>query len=354
MNNDSTLKILLNSIDLGIILTGPQNKVLFFNDFLKNYLDIFSYEDKDLNELFEIFLEDRLVDSTEICGFSEAQTTGVIFEKEPLILTTKNNLTKIVSIKTIKNKRLFENNITSLVIIKDIQEEAELEKMKIDFTSQTVHILRTPLSIIRNNLDSLTRSEGFQKLTEKEKKNIDEIKYGTSELLNLVQNLITINEIENERLELNTNDSYLLQIVEAAVKELEEVKNKTGNKILIINPLYELTKIKLDTLKIVNVLKGIVMNSLKHTSNGEIKISLFKDEKYQCISIEDNGEGISETGLRFIFNKFYHSKKNALVMEQGLGIGLYFCKKIIEAHLGIIEIESKKNEGTKVIVKLPI
>ena len=116
--------------------------------------------------------------------------------------------------------------------------------------------------------------------------------------------MITINEIENERIELNTSDSYLLQIVESAVKELEEVKNKTGNKILIINPLYELTKIKLDTLKIVNVLKGIVMNSLKHTSNGEVKISLFKDEKYQCILIEDTGEGISETGLRFIFNKF--------------------------------------------------
>jgi len=353
MNNDSALKILLNSIDIGIILTGPQNKVVFLNDFLKKYLDIFSFEGMELNELFEVFLEDKIIDSNIICGFADAQTTGIIFEKEPLILTTKNNITKIVSIKTVKNKRLYENNITSMLMIKDIEEKAELDKMKIDFTSQTVHILRTPLSVIRNNLDSLSRSEGFQKLSDKEKKNLDEIKYGTTELLNLVQNLITINEIENERIELNTSDSYLFQIIEAAVKELEDVKNKTGNKIIIINPIYELPTVKLDTLKIVSVIKGIVMNSLKHTTNGEIKISLFKEEKFLGILIEDNGEGISETGLRFIFNKFYHSKKNALVMEQGLGIGLYFCKKVIEAHLGKIEISSQKNEGTKVTIRLP-
>lgn len=354
MNNDSSLKILLNSIDLGIILTGSQNKIIFVNDFLKKYLDTYSFENNDLNDLFEVFFEDKKITTDSICGFSEAQTTGVIFEKEPLILTTKKNITKIVSIKTIKNKRLYEDNISSMIIIKDIEEQAELDKMKIDFTSQTVHILRTPISIIRNNLDSFKKSEGFLKLSKNEIKKIDEINYGINELLVLIQNLITINEIENERIELNISDSHITKIIETALLELEDVKIKTGNNIILVTPLYEIPILKVDTLKILSVVKGIIMNSLKHTQNGEVKINMFKENKFICISIEDSGEGINETGLRFIFNKFYHSKKNPLVMEQGLGIGLYFCKKIIEAHLGTIEIYSKKNEGTKVIIKLPI
>jgi signal transduction histidine kinase len=354
MNNESTIKILLNSLEVGIILTGSENKVIFINDFLKKYLDNYSYENQDLKDLFEIFDEGKIIDSNLICGYSEAQTSGIIFEKEPLILVTKNNQTKIVSLKSFKNKRLFENNITSLIQIKDIEEKAELEKMKTDFSSQTVHILRTPISIIRNNLDSLSRSEGFKNLSEKEKRNLDEIKYGTQQLLELAQNLITINEIENEKIELNTTDSYLIQVIETAVKEMEEVKIKTGNKITFSTPIYEIPKLKLDTLKIVSVIKGVLMNSLNHTRNGEIIITLSKDSKNVILTIEDNGEGISETALRFIFNKFYHSKKNALVMEQGLGIGLYSSKKVIEAHLGEMFISSVKDKGTKVTIKFKI
>jgi signal transduction histidine kinase len=354
MNNDTALKILLNSLELGIVLTGPQNKVIFINEYLKKYLDIYSYENIDLNKLFEVFYEDKILETDQICGYSDAQTTGVIFEKEPLILSTNSNQTKIVNIKTIKNKRLHESNITSLIIIKDIEEKAELEKMKVDFSSQTVHILRTPLSIIRNNLDSFKKSDGYKNLNDREKKNIEEVVYGSNELLSLLQNLITVNEIENERIDLQFSVSNISKIIEQAVKELEEVKIKTGNEILIINPIYEIPEIKADVLKLVSVFKGIIMNSLKHSSNSEIQINISKDISNLIINIKDKGEGISETGLRFIFNKFYHSKKNPLVMEQGLGIGLYYCKKVIESHMGSIEISSQKGIGTEVVVKLPL
>jgi len=104
----------------------------------------------------------------------------------------------------------------------------------------------------------------------------------------------------------------------------------------------------------VSVFKGIILNSLKHSENSDILVKLSKEPNYLKIEIEDKGEGISETGLKFIYNKFYHSKKNPLVMEEGLGIGLYYCKKIIEAHLGTIDIESQKGVGTTVTVKLKI
>jgi len=354
MNTDPALKPILDSLDIGLILIGKDRQVLFINDYLKNYLDVYNTENLYLNDLFEIFIEDKKIDYNAICGHPEAYTNGVVYEREPLILATKKEKTKVVKIKSIKNEILAQKNIANLIIIEDVSSKSELEKMKIDFSSQTVHILRTPLTIIRNNLEFLSNPTNLINLNPKAQENIKSIEYATNELLALVQNLITINEIENEKIEINLSESYLTTIIEAAIKDLEEMKNKTQNSILIINPLYELPKIKVDALKIVSVFKGILTNSLRHTTNSDILINLSKDQKYVIAEIIDKGEGISETGLRFIFNKFYHSKKNPLVMEPGLGIGLYSCKKIIEAHLGEISIESQIGVGTKVRVKLRI
>lgn len=352
MSTHTDLKTILNFMDFGTILLGPENKIIFINSFLQKYLDIYSFEDLDLSNILEVFDGNNLVENNIITGSPEVAKTGLVFHKEPLILKSKSGSNKIVSIKTIKDKDLFEKGITSLIVINDIEEKTELEKMKIDFTSQAVHILRTPLSVIRNNLDFLKRSEGYKSLSEKEIKSISEIEYGTTNLLNLIQNFITINEISDEKIELQLSETNIIGVIETALKELEDVKEKTGNKTLLVTPLYNLPLIKIDSLKMVSVLKGIILNSYKHTSFGEIKIQIFKSGNQIIIEIEDNGEGISETGLKFLFSKFYHSKKDPLAMEEGLGIGLYYCKKVIEAHLGSIEVKSTKGVGTKVTINL--
>jgi signal transduction histidine kinase len=354
MNILTVLKSSLDTLDIGIILTNQEGKIIFFNDYLKKYLGIYSYEDLKINELFELFSEDSAVDPQVITGYPQARVEGLVYEKEPLVLNTNKNLTRIISLKSYKNNILFDNGISNLITIRDFEERAELEKMKVDFSSQTVHILRTPLTVIRNNLESILKSPDFLTLDAKSQKNLLEIKYGTQELLSLVQNLVTINEIENSKIELQVKETPIIGVVKTAISDLEEVKLKTNNQVIIIEPLYELPLVKIDTLKILSVIKSVVLNSLKHTLNGLIKVTLSKQNKYLSISIEDNGEGITATGLKFIFNKFYHSKKNALTMEEGLGIGLFYCKKIIEAHLGKIEVESEKDKGTKITILLPI
>lgn len=354
MNNHSELKITLDLLKIGAILTGPDNKILFLNDYLVKFTELYVYQNLTLNDLFEVFDGDKIVNPVSICGEPEIAISGIIYEKEPLLITAKNSKSKIVSIRSFKEKRLLEMGVHNLILIEDVEEKNEIERMKIDFSSQAVHILRTPLSIIRNNLDSLKKSQGYENLSESEVKNLIEIEYGAEKLLNLAQNLVTINEISNERVELNLSDSSVTSIIETAINETNPIKEKTGNNILVVTPIYDLPNVKVDTLKIVSVIKGILTNSYKHTSFGEIKVQISKDTKNIIVQIEDNGEGISDTGLRFIFTKFYHSKKDPLAMEQGLGIGLYYCKKVMDAHLGEISILSKKNQGTVVTLKFKI
>jgi signal transduction histidine kinase len=354
MNNDAVYKPLLDTLEEGVILLNLSNKIIYINPSLQKLLDIYVYSDLKIDDIFEVFIEDKKIESNVITGSPEIIINGVIFDKENLTLATKKGNNLIVSIKTIKNEELNKIGISSYLKIKDSSDKLELEKMKIDFSSQTVHILRTPITIINNNIDLIKKSEEFTVLSPRLKKHIEGIEFGSTELLQLFENLITVNEIENDKISLQLSEASINFVLERAIFELEEIKNKTGNDILILNPLYELPRIKLDVLKFITVFKGIITNSLKHTTNGKILIKLSKEQSYLNISIEDNGEGISETGLRFIFTKFYHIKKNALVMEQGLGIGLYYCKKIVEAHLGTIEIESKVGFGTTVKIKLKL
>lgn len=354
MNNDAVFKPLLDSLEEGIILLNTSNKIVYINPSLQKLLDVYVYSNLEIEDIFEIFIEDKKIDSNVISGSPEVKINGIIFDKDNLTLATKKNNNLIVSIKTFKSEELDKIGISSYIKIKDSRDKLELEKMKTDFSSQTVHILRTPITIINNSIDLIKNSPEFSSLSQKIKKEIEGIEYGSSELLKLFENLITINEIENEKISLQLSDASINYVLERAVFELEEIKNKTGNDILILNPLYELPRIKIDVLKFITVFKGIITNSLKHTTNGKILIKLSKDQNFLNVQIEDNGEGISETGLRFIFTKFYHIKKNPLVMEQGLGIGLYYCKKIIEAHLGEIEIDSKVGLGTIVKIKLKL
>ena len=354
MNNYTELKIVLDLLKIGSIIIGPDNKIIYINEYLKKFLDIYNFENLGLKDLFEVYDGENIIDPSMIIGNPEIGTSGTTFEKEPLIITTKKGKSLIVSIKTQKDTRLREKNILGIVFIEDITEKNELEMMKIDFSSQAVHVLRTPLSIIRNNLNSLKNTKGYENLTEDEVKNLLEIEYGAEKLLNLAQDLITINEISNEKIELNLSNSNIVNAINTALKDLELVKNKTGNNVLVITPIYNLPEISIDTLKVVSVFKGIIMNSFKHTSFGEIRINISKDAKFVTVEIIDNGEGISESSLRFIFTKFYHSKKDPLAMEEGLGIGLFACKKVMEAHLGDINVESKKSIGTKVTLKFRI
>ena len=81
---------------------------------------------------------------------------------------------------------------------------------------------------------------------------------------------------------------------------------------------------------------------------GQLIINLDKKDEEAILSIRDNGNGISEEDLKKIFTPFFTSKEN------GTGLGLVVCKRIIESFNGTIEIKSKINKGTEVIITLPL
>ena len=108
-----------------------------------------------------------------------------------------------------------------------------------------------------------------------------------------------------------------------------------------------------DPFLIKRVINNLIMNSIKHsTKTDKIDIHLNKTADNFSIDIIDYGEGIDEENIKKIFNKYYSiTNKGARVST---GLGLYLSNKIVKKHKGIIEVESKKNEGSIFRIILPV
>ena len=119
---------------------------------------------------------------------------------------------------------------------------------------------------------------------------------------------------------------------------------------------YELEDVNanIDKEKISQVIINLISNAIRYTNlNGEILIKLYKKSDFIKIIVKDNGIGIPEESLDYIFERFYRVDKSRCRNTGGTGVGLTICKSIVDLHKGKIEVKSKLNEGSEFIITLP-
>lgn len=113
--------------------------------------------------------------------------------------------------------------------------------------------------------------------------------------------------------------------------------------------------VDLDKFQMNRVLINLLSNSVKYCKDvPNIKLHLEMNEKLLELKIEDNGIGIPKRDQHLIFSKFYRSSNAGNHNTKGLGLGLYFVKRIIDAHYGNIKLESNAERGTTFIISLPL
>ena len=103
------------------------------------------------------------------------------------------------------------------------------------------------------------------------------------------------------------------------------------------------------------VMNNLIGNAVKYRGDkeqGDIVIRLTEDERMVLVAVEDNGQGIPENALPFIFERFYRADASRNSGKGGSGLGLAIAKKIIEEHGGTITAESELGKGTKIIFSL--
>jgi two-component system phosphate regulon sensor histidine kinase PhoR len=99
---------------------------------------------------------------------------------------------------------------------------------------------------------------------------------------------------------------------------------------------------------------NIINNAIKYSVTPKVIIHTFSEDGLYHIIVKDNGPGIEPAHQKKIFQKFYRAQNGNIHAVKGLGLGLYFTRKVVEAHSGTIRVSSIPGIGTNFIMQLPI
>ncbi|KXS49477.1 MAG: integral membrane sensor signal transduction histidine kinase [Halanaerobium sp. 4-GBenrich] len=224
-------------------------------------------------------------------------------------------------------------------------------KRQKQFVSDASHELRTPISVIKGYVDLLDRW-GKEKEDVRDEA-IDAIKKETDNMKKLMENLLLLARGDDSELKKEENLFDFNNLVEEIIKEFKVMESDIT---LIFEDDAEI-EFYGDPNLFKQLFRIFLDNAVKFTAkNGKIKIKLGRlDKENFFFSIADDGPGISQSDLPFIFDRFYQADKSrSRKSNKGSGLGLAIAKQIIDSYNGTIEIESSEKEGTKFIVKLPL
>jgi signal transduction histidine kinase len=232
---------------------------------------------------------------------------------------------------------------------KRLREEKDL--MERNFITFVSHEMRSPLVVIRQYIEALNEIAG-DRFDKDVKEIIERCRKRIQNLEEMVEHWLDISRIENGTLAQQKVSLSLATIISQSVEEMTPVCRKRGIS-LETNIPQKLPQITGDAESLVRVFTNIIGNATKYTpEGGKITVTCQNDEYYINVSIADTGKGIPPDKLELIFEPFFRcGGKNE--KHSGSGLGLTFCKKIMESHKGCIAVSSKEGEGTTFVLTFP-
>jgi PAS domain S-box-containing protein len=234
---------------------------------------------------------------------------------------------------------------------KKVIEYEELNKVKSDLLAMVSHELRTPLATIKGYCTMIL--DYFKKLTSDEKRDyLIAIDHSTDRLAKLVDNLLDTSRMEAGLMKLDRTPTSVTKLIERVASEANV---RTDKHHIIVKASKRLPRVSIDAKRIRQVMDNLIDNAIKYSPNGtEITISAQKANQEILISIADQGSGIPLEELTNIFERMYKIEQRLSSGKDGIGLGLYICQRLVEAHAGRIWAESKVGEGSIIHFTLPL
>lgn len=211
--------------------------------------------------------------------------------------------------------------------------------------SVIAHELRSPISGIINLTELLLTNTNIP--PEKVRQYLELIHKGALECNQMIQNISKFAKgtqtPEKETIEINQQLEEWKKFIKESVTNISSVTIEYKPS---VEPLY----ISMDKTMLKEIFTNLLLNAiqvLKGRTDGKIVISTQREDKWAIISFEDNGPGIPQDKLEYIFRPFYSTRKTSV------GLGLTITREIVEKHGGKIKVESAQNKGCKFIIWIP-
>lgn len=237
----------------------------------------------------------------------------------------------------------------AVTLLEDITHLREIDRLKSEFIANASHELRTPLTSVQMGVHLLLEGAAGD-LNEKQTEILSSCREDCERLDKLMRDLLDLSKIEagESQPELNT-----VKTREFIINVTEDLRSRVESKGLAFNVLVSvgLPDVFIDGSQIERVLANLVVNAIRYTKQGEIRIAAEPRGSYVAISVSDTGTGIPQEYLPHIFDKFVQVPGTA---TGGAGLGLAISRLVVEAHGGQISVQSEVGQGSTFTFTLPV
>ena len=301
--------------------------------------------------------------------------SGIGTQKNPSFMVVKpkyfpirSDYTQVVQLIITNPNRIFLERMGLLIIatvvilifvigciiyqVRIIHHINRISQIREDFSYAMVHDMKTPLSSILTALNFLQGGKLDNKSDMKEKF-FNIAKDEADHLLTLINKILTISKLENNKLEMNCEMVMLKPLL---LKISDKFMAKSPKPVTFKFDLVA-ESICADAEYMEEVFSNMIDNSIKYSKDRvDVKISSSENSKYSILKIQDNGLGINEKDMLKVFDKYeraYTGRRNK-VKVAGFGLGLNFVQQVVEAHKGRVIVNSIEGEFTEFIIYLPL
>lgn len=313
------------------------------------YYGPFYYTDNDIK--FLNTLNKLLILATVIAGIISI-ILGTYLAKR-----LSNPIARVIKSAGLISGGKYDDRITELSDTKEMVELTEAinilaeslerqEKLRKRLTADVAHELRTPLANLQSHLEAM-----IDGVWEPDNERLASCHEETSRLAKIVSDLGLLAYYEGEKVTLHKESFDIAELLQKIAKSFEkEFKNKKIELLMETTEQY----IEADKDKIAQIIVNLLSNALKYTlEGGTVRVSAIEADSEIEIIIKDNGIGIAQENLPYIFERFYRADKSRSRATGGSGIGLAIVKSLVEAHRGTIAVISEPGIGSEFIIKLP-
>ena len=322
----------LDNVNQGVIIFNKNLKVRFSNDIA---LEMFGKHQFFLNEKIKskkLLKINKLLKLTKENLSAEGELSLKIFneEKHFLLSTTK-----------------METTNEYILVINDISSLRKLEELRKQFVTDISHEIKTPISVIRANSETLSSTGAIEdpNLVEKFLKSILNNSERLSEMLD---DLLELEKIEFGGLVLKIKKFNIRDQINLIIDSQQALADEADIK--IINSIDDKISLKADKDSYTTIFSNLINNAIKYSKRaGLVKIKAIENKNAIIISISDNGVGIEKKYLDKVFNRFYRTPK-ARANSKGTGLGLSLVKQLSARMNADVDIDSIIGKGTTIFV----
>ena len=345
-----SLRAILSSMVEGVLIADRSQKVRLVNDAL---LSLLALKDSPLNRpVIEVFRRHELQNALEAALVEGTPQEIQITMEVPSPLGGYELKHLDVNVSGLTPQAQARPN-AALVVFHDVTAIRNLEARQRELLANVSHEFRTPLAIINGYVETLM--DGASSDPEMVERSLSAMHKNSRRLALLIDDLLTMSSLEERAKLLEFQRVDLRRILDHALEQLEPNILERGAKIVVDWP-EDARQAEADARRMEQVYSNLIGNALRYgdVDHLSVRISAEKLENKIRIAFADNGPGIPLGDQAHIFERFYRVHKDRSRDAGGTGLGLSIVKNIIEAHGGLVSVESSPGAGATFVVSIPL